>query len=128
LHKALHKIAIAAHHAHQPSRTPDDDMQKKNLSLIVRYAHPRVWERFLTLLDADNIPFDSMPYNDFAQWIFKAERPPSAKSAIVAFVNSISINSPPLPIPSRRFSSIFHYGPYNKLITTFFLNSLFLII
>ena len=97
LHKAFHKIAIAAHHAHQPSRTPDDDMQKKNLSLIVRYAHPRVWERFLTLLDTNTIPIDSMPYNDFAQWIFKAERPPSARSAIIAFVNSISTNSPPSP-------------------------------
>jgi len=94
LHKAFHKIAIAAHHAHQPSRTPDDDMLKKNLGLIVRYAHPRVWERLLTLIDTNNLQIDSMPYNEFAQWIFKAERPQSAKSAVIAFINSLNTHSP----------------------------------
>ena len=89
LHKALLKIEIAAHRSKQSSRTPGDDMMKKNICLIVRAAHPRVWKRFLHLLDTHDLHIDQLSYEELNQWIFKAERQPSDKSAIIALVNSI---------------------------------------
>jgi len=35
LHQALLKIEIAAHRSKKNSRTPSDDMKKKNISLVV---------------------------------------------------------------------------------------------
>jgi hypothetical protein len=68
-------------------------MKKKNISLIVRAAHPHVWKRFLHLLDKHDLHLDKLTYEEVHQWIFKAERQPSDKSAIVALVNSIMGNS-----------------------------------
>lgn len=89
LHKALLKIEIAAHRSKQSSRTPSADMRKKNICFIVRAAHPRVWVRFLHLLDTHDLHIDQLSYEEVTQWIFKAERQPSDKSAIIALVNSI---------------------------------------
>ena len=53
--KALLKIEIAAHCSKQSSRTPSDDMKKKNISLIVRAAHPHVYDRFIKLIDTHDL-------------------------------------------------------------------------
>ena len=89
LHKAFLRIAEAAHRCNQRSRIPDDDMKKKNLSLLVRAGHPHVWKDFLHLIDTHEPPIDTMPYEQFVQWIFRAARKPSAMSPIVAYINSI---------------------------------------
>jgi len=56
-----------------------------------------VWDRFIQLIDTctHDLNIDQLPYEEISLWIFKAERQPSDKSAILALVNSIMRNSLP---------------------------------
>ena len=54
----------------------------------MRAAHPHVWDRFIHLIDTHDLNIDQLTYEEANQWIFKAERQPSDKSAILALANS----------------------------------------
>ena len=93
MHAAFLRIEAAAHHENQPARIPTNDPLKKNLLLIVVTAHKSTWVRLLHVIDTQNLNIDTMGYGTFTNLIMDAECQPSARSKLIAYVQSIT-NTP----------------------------------
>ena len=95
MHAALLQIEAAAHHDNQPGRVPTNDGLKKNLLLVAFTAHKSTWVRLLHLVDLRNLNIDVMDYGAFSTLVFDAECQPSARSKLIAFVQSFTMPTTP---------------------------------
>jgi len=97
MHQALLQIEAAAHHDKQMSRIPSDDALKKNLGIIIVTAHKSTWARLFQLVDTHDLNVDTMTYEVFTKTIFRAECQCSARSKVLAYVQSLTTATVSVP-------------------------------